>query len=107
MNQRWIVLVVATLIVAPVSLAAAASDPPTLEQLLNKVLKVAPAYPTIPGKTLCVCQTANAADKAYVGYLNVFTQSRGPDITVNLVCAYPAFPPGPFPEFCPLFEVIK
>jgi hypothetical protein len=107
MDQRWTLPVVAILIVAFASPAAAASGPFTIEDHANKVLKVAPQYPTVPGKTLCVCQTANATDKTYVGYLNAFIQSRGPDLTLNLVCAYPSFPPGQFPEFCALFEVIK
>ena len=63
--------------------------------------------PTFPGKTLCVCQTADNTGTTYVGYLNSFVHNTTGDFTVNMICTYPVFTPGLGTAFCARFEVIK
>lgn len=106
MNQRWTVLLGVALIVAFASPAFAAA-PLTLERHEQAVERVAPPYPTVPGRTLCVCQTANNTGTTYVGYLNSYQTNDAGDITMNMVCVYPVFSPGLGSNFCSLFEVIK
>jgi hypothetical protein len=106
MNQRWTVLLGVTLVIASASPAFAAA-PLTLERHQQVVERVAPPYPTVPGRTLCVCQTASDANTTHVGYLNSYQNNEAGDITVNMVCAYPVFTPGLASNYCSLFEVIK
>ena len=106
MNQRWTLWLGAAVIVALVSPAFAAA-PLTLERHQRAAERVAPPYPTTPGRTLCVCQTAENSGTTYVGYLNSYQVNNAGDVTVNMVCVYPVFAPGLGTSFCSLFEVIK
>lgn len=106
MSRHWTLSFVAALIVAFVSPAFAAT-PLTPERHQDAVERVAPPFPTVPGRTLCVCQTADDYAKTYVGYLNSYTFNNAGDLTVNAVCAYPVFAPGPGTSFCSIFQVIK
>ena len=94
---------------AIVALAAPALAAPalTLESYRSKAEKLAPPFPTVPGKTRCVCQTANSVAATKLGYLNSTTYDDMGDVTVNLVCAYPVFTPGVGTAYCLLFAVIK
>ena len=106
MNQRWTLGLGAAVIVALVSPAFAAT-PLTLERHQQAAERVAPPYPTTPGRTLCVCQTAESSGTTYVGYLNSYQVNSAGDVTVNMVCTYPVFTPALAMSFCSLFQVIK
>lgn len=107
MNPRWTLLLSAVLIVAFASPTFAVT-PLTQERFEQAVERVAPAYPTVPARTLCVCQTANDPNTAFVGYLNSFVAAGGTS-TVNMVCVYPLFFFGTIVAegICPLFQIVK
>ena len=106
MNPRWILSLAAAIIVALASPVFAAA-PLTLERHEQAVERVAPRFPTVPGRTLCVCQTAANSGATFVGYLNSYPVNSAGDQTVNMVCAYPVFTPGVGTGFCSIFQVIK
>lgn len=106
MNRHWTLALVAALVVALVSPAFAAT-PLTPERHQDAVEKVAPPFATVPGRTLCVCQGTNDFAQDYVGYLNSFTNTVAGIMTVNIVCAFPAFLPGLGVSYCSTFQVIK
>lgn len=64
-----------------------AAHPFDLDVQQRAVEKVAPPFPTLPGKRLCVCQDTHA------GYLNSITSQHGVDVEVAVVCAYTEFDP--------------
>jgi hypothetical protein len=105
-SHRTLSLIV-PLIIAFASPALASSGPLTLEKFQSKAEKIAPPFPTLPGKRLCVCQTVNSTTTTYLGYLNSIQSNNAGDVTVNLVCAYPVFTPGLGTGYCSLFEVVK
>jgi hypothetical protein len=98
-----VVLAAGLSVTAPLAHGA---SPLTLEQLRSKAEKLAPPYPTLPGKTACVCRTGVAAT-SYFGYLNSFVNDDLGDQTMNLLCVYPVFAPGLAYGTCTAFEVIK
>lgn len=106
MTSRHILVSLLASALASVPLAHAA-DPLTLEKHLGKAQRIAPPFPTVPGKTLCICQNANDSNRTHLGYLNSITVNIMGDQTVNVVCAYPVFTPGLATGFCSLFEVVK
>lgn len=106
MNHRWTVSLGAALLVAFAS-AASAAAPLTLDRHQGNAERVAPPYPTVPGRTLCVCQNVDNAGQTFVGYLNSYQVNNAGDIAVSMVCTYPVFTPGLGTSFCALFEVIK
>ena len=75
------------------------------------VEKVAPPYPTMPGRTLCVCQHADTSGQTYTGYLNSYSLFDGPSgrTTINVVCVYPFtnIVGAVDSSFCSIFQVIK
>ncbi|HZR84200.1 MAG TPA: hypothetical protein VFD92_24090 [Candidatus Binatia bacterium] len=81
--------------------------PTAAERFKASVERYAPPYPTFPGKTRCVCQDVNDENKTFAGYLNSFPISGPGGGTMQVVCAYPIFAPGPAVAVCALFEVVK
>jgi hypothetical protein len=107
-NQRLIASFVLILVVA-LAPAAFAGAPYTIDRHQDLVEKVAPPYPTVPGKTLCVCQS-NSALRTYVGHLNSYRSLDGGNDSVNIVCTYPYREPAgslSIGAYCTEFEVIK
>lgn len=107
MKAQAIKLALVLSVIAPLVSSAWAASPPTLERYQADAERVAPPYPTFPGRTRCVCQTADNSGLTYLGYLNSYAVNSGGDVTVNLVCLYPVYTPGVGTSFCSLFEVIK
>jgi len=103
-STRALVILTALLALAP---ALHAANPLTLEKHQSRATRIAPPFPTAPGKVLCVCQTENNSGKTFLGYLNSYTVNDAGDQTVNLVCTYPVFTPGLGFAFCSLFEVVR
>jgi hypothetical protein len=96
------------------------SKKPFQRHQLN-VERVAPRFPTIPGRTLCVCQVSNPPgdpsgggdtdiEHTMTGYLNsVIHNHPSGHTTVNMVCAFPFLTPDGTTDtaFCTTFEVIR
>jgi hypothetical protein len=109
------------LAIAPAASGQASKDPKPLSRHQLIVERVAPPFPTFPGRTLCVCQVSNPpgdpsgggdtdVEETMVGYLNSLIHQHPNGITtVNMVCNFPfANQDGVLQTtFCTTFEVIR
>jgi hypothetical protein len=112
---------VAVLLLAIAPAASGQAKKLTLRQHQVNVERVAPAFPTVPGRTLCICQVSTPPgdpsgggdtdiEHTMTGYLNsVLHNHPSGHTTVNMVCAYPASTPDGdvLNGFCTTFEVIR
>ena len=51
--------------------------------------KFAPEFPTVPAKTMCVCEDSTGTGRTYVGFLNSTLHEDAQGAAVTLVCAFP------------------
>jgi hypothetical protein len=78
---------IATLATALPATRAIVDAATPLDTVQRAIDKIAPPYPTIPGKKLCICQNATYP---FVGYLN--TLVLGSTVTeFEIVCAYSGY----------------
>jgi hypothetical protein len=99
----------AILVAIAVAARAQAATPFTVDELQRRVERIAPPYPTLPGKVPCACPQSGVLSRA-VGYLNSVVTNHGGYRTVDVWCAYHGFGATGQPSFttvCADYRLLK
>jgi hypothetical protein len=103
------ILIVGLAAVSAVVFADQAAGAFTVDELREKVERIAPPYTTLPGKVMCACAQTNSLSRA-VGYLNSYVANHGTYTTVDVWCVYEAYRLDGTPAFttaCADYRLLK